>query len=62
MLYPLLRRINWGLVRWARRKYKSLYGHKHRAEQWLAGVNRRQPNLFAHWQLVRPDGWTMGAR
>jgi RNA-directed DNA polymerase len=62
MLYPLLRHINWGLVRWAMRKYKSLYGHKHRAQQWLVGVARRQPNLFAHWRLVRPDGWTMGAR
>jgi RNA-directed DNA polymerase len=62
MLYPLLRHINWGLVRWAMRKYKGLHGHKHRAEQWLVGVARRQPALFAHWRLVKPDGWTVGAR
>lgn len=62
MLYPLLRHINWGLVRWAMRKYKSLDGHKHRTQRWLVDVARRQPNLFAHWQLVRPDGWTVGAR
>lgn len=62
MLYPLLRHINWGLVRWAMRKYKSLRGHKHRAQRWLVGVARRQPALFAHWRLVRPDGWTVGAR
>lgn len=62
MLYPLLRHINWGLVRWAMRKYESLDGHKHRTERWLVNVARRQPDLFAHWQLVRPDGWTVGAR
>jgi len=62
MLYPLLRHINWGLVRWAMRKYKKLYGHKHRAERWLVAVARRQPTLFAHWRLIKPDGWAMGAR
>jgi RNA-directed DNA polymerase len=61
MLYPLLRHINWGLVRWAMRKFKGLHGHKRRAYRWLAGVARRQPDLFAHWRLVRPDGWTVGA-
>jgi hypothetical protein len=61
-LYPLLRHINWGLVRWAMRKFKGLRGHKHRAQRWLVGVARRQPDLFAHWRLVRPDGWAMGAR
>jgi RNA-directed DNA polymerase len=62
MLYPLLRHINWGLVRWAMRKFKGLHGHKHRAQRWLVSVARRQPALFAHWRFVRPDGWTMGAR
>ena len=32
------------------------------ARSWLASVARREPKLFAHWQLgVRPDGWMMGA-
>ena len=62
-LYPLLRRMNEYLVRWAKRKYKRLYGHTRRAKRWLARVARREPTLFAHWRLgVRPDGWTMGAR
>jgi RNA-directed DNA polymerase len=61
MLYPLLRHINWGLVRWAMRKFKGLHGHKRRAYRWLVGVARRQPDLFAHWRFVRPDGWTVGA-
>jgi RNA-directed DNA polymerase len=61
-LYPLFRRMNDYLVRWAKRKYKRLYGHTRRAKRWLARVARREPRLFAHWRLgVRPDGWTMGA-
>ncbi len=63
MLYPVLRRINEYLVRWAMRKYKRLRGHRTRAVEWLAGVARREPNLFAHWRIgMRPDGWTVGAR
>ncbi len=63
MLYPVLRRINEYLIRWAMRKYKRLRGHLTRAVEWLAGVARREPNLFAHWRFgVRPDGWTVGAR
>jgi RNA-directed DNA polymerase len=62
MLYPLLRRINEYLVRWARRKYKRLQRHDRRARRWLVRVARRDPKLFAHWKLgVLPDGWTMGA-
>jgi len=61
-LYPLLRRMNEYLVRWAKRKYKRLHGHTRRAKRWLVRVARREPKLFAHWKLgVRPDGWTMGA-
>jgi len=60
-LCPLLRRINEYLVRWATRKYKRLRGHSRRARRWLVRVARREPKLFAHWRIVRPDGWTMGA-
>jgi RNA-directed DNA polymerase len=60
-LYPVLRHINDGLVRWAMRKYKRLHGHIRRAKAWLAEVARRAPALFAQWKLVRPDGWAMGA-
>ncbi len=63
MLYPLLRRINDKLVRWAMRKFKRLRGHRRRGYQWLASVAGREPALFAHWRFgVRPDGWAMGAR
>lgn len=61
-LHPLLRRINAYLLRWARRKYKRLRTSNARARRWLAGVARRQPGLFAHWQAgAPPDGWAMGA-
>ncbi len=53
MLYRLLRRINEYLVRWAKRKYKSLQRHDRRARRWLVNVARREPKLFAHWRLGR---------
>jgi RNA-directed DNA polymerase len=63
MLDPVLRRINDYLVRWAMWKYKRLRRRPARARRLLAGVARRQPDLFAHWRFgSRPDGWTMGAR
>lgn len=62
MLYPLLRRINEHLVRWACRKYKRLRRREERARELLAGAARRHPELFAHWRFgLKPDGWTMGA-
>ena len=62
MLYPLLRRINEHLVRWACRKYKRLRRRERRAKELLARAARRFPALFAHWRFgIKPDGWTMGA-
>jgi RNA-directed DNA polymerase len=37
----------WG----ARRKYKTLRGHKRRSRRWLAKVSRRESELFVHWRL-----------
>jgi RNA-directed DNA polymerase len=62
MLYPLLRRINDHLVRWAMRKFKRLRRREKRARLFLVSVFRRCPGLFAHWRFgLKPDGWTMGA-
>jgi len=52
-LYPLARRIDEHLVRWAMRKFKRLRGRPDRARAWLHGVQRREPLLFAHWRLSR---------
>lgn len=63
MLYPVLRRINEHLMRWAMRKYKRLKRRERKAKQIFAEIARRSPRLFAHWSFgLKPDGWTMGAR
>jgi RNA-directed DNA polymerase len=56
-----LRRIDEYLVCWAMNKYKRLRGHRKRAWSFLAGVATRQPNLFAHWRIVRPRDRMVGA-
>lgn len=50
-LINVLRAIDFALVHWAQRKYKSLHGRKERAWAWLNGVRTRQPSLFPHWSL-----------
>jgi len=43
------------LMKWAMKKYKKLRGHLQRATHWLGRIARREPNLFAHWQMgMRP--------
>jgi RNA-directed DNA polymerase len=57
-LYPTLHHFDYILARWATRKYKRLRGHKRNAADWLRNIARRQPMLFAHWQLFQPTaGW-----
>src|SRR3954452_8459027 len=51
-VYPLLRRLNAYLRRWAGRKYRRLRTEK-RYRKWLAGLFERQPGLFTHWRVVR---------
>ena len=51
-LYPTLQHFDRILARWATRKYKRLKGHKRNAADWLRRIARRQPMLFAHWQLL----------
>ncbi len=50
-LYPTFRNLNGYLFRWAQQKYKRLRGHTWRTWRWLQSIARRDPNLFAHWQL-----------
>lgn len=52
-LYPTLQHFDRTLARWATRKYKRLRGHKRNAADWLRRIARRQPKLFAHWQLLQ---------
>ena len=55
-LYPLLKRINAYLVRWARNKYKRLGSFK-RVKKWWFRVVDRQPQLFTHWQWTTSFEW-----
>jgi len=50
-LFPVLRKLNRAIIYWARRKYKRLARHRRRAEYWLGRIARREPQLFAHWQM-----------
>jgi RNA-directed DNA polymerase len=60
-LYPIMRQLDRSLARWAYRKYKKLRGHLRRATHWLARISRRDPGLFAHWQMGVRRGSTTGA-
>jgi RNA-directed DNA polymerase len=55
-LYPVLRRINTYLMRWARKKYKRLRGFK-RFKAWWSGIVDRESGLFKHWAWTRDFVW-----
>jgi RNA-directed DNA polymerase len=50
-LHSVLRYFNGALVHWVRRKYKRFERHRRNAEHWLGRLARREPRLFAHWQM-----------
>lgn len=52
-MYPTFQHFDRILAKWAMRKYKKLRGHKRRAQQWITRIARKQPKLFAHWQLLQ---------
>jgi len=49
-LYAMCRHINKALVKWARRKYKSLRRHKIKAAQFVERIAKQSPFMFAHWR------------
>jgi RNA-directed DNA polymerase len=49
----VLRQINEYLIRWAMRKHKRLRHSRRRAVRLLARISRAEPDLFAHWRMVR---------
>jgi RNA-directed DNA polymerase len=44
---PLDRLLAW----WACRKYKRLRGHRIRSYEWVRSLYKRNPNLWAHWEI-----------
>ena len=54
-LYPTFCHLNRTLIKWAMRKYQRFKIHQRRAAYWLGEIARRDPQLFAHWQMgMRP--------
>ena len=51
-LHQAFNPFNLMLAKWAMRKYKRFKGHQRRASRWLLMIRKREPNLFAHWQMV----------
>ena len=49
-LYAMCRHINKALVRWARRKFKTLRRHKIEAIKLVKRIFEQDPCLFAHWR------------
>ena len=60
-MYPSMRHMDRALTRWASRKYKKLRRHRRRAAHWIARISRRDPRLFAHWQMGVRRGSMVGA-
>src|SRR6266851_4879614 len=60
-LYPPMRQLDRSLARWADRKYKKLRRHLRRATHWVARISRRDPKLWAHWQMGVRHGSMAGA-
>ena len=60
-LYPPMRQLDRSLARWADQKYKKLRGHLRRATHWVARISRRDPKLWAHWQMGVRRGSMAGA-
>jgi RNA-directed DNA polymerase len=56
MVIPLCWRVDRHLIHWAKRKYKRLKRSAKHAREWLCGVRKRVPRLFAHWEL-RYTSW-----
>jgi hypothetical protein len=51
-MYPLLRRANAYLRRWAGMKYRRLRPYR-RFWRWWTGLQQRLPDDFAQWRRVR---------
>ena len=51
-LHQAFNPFNLMLAKWAMRKYKRFKGHQRRASRWLLMIRKREPYLFAHWEMV----------
>lgn len=51
-LNSIFRLLNVRLMKWAKRKYKKLKGHSHKAIEWLRKVAKLKPKLLGHWSIA----------
>jgi len=51
-MHSLFQHIDRALERWARRKYKALFGRKRRSVEWLRRVRAAAPGMFHHWKVI----------
>lgn len=61
-LYDSLRRIDFHLRKWARRKFKRFKQKPKVARELLARIIRTKPGLFAHWPLLHAQQPDTGSR
>ena len=50
-LSSVLNPLHYILVKWVRRKYRRFRWCPRRASQWLQRIRKKNPRMFAHWQL-----------
>ncbi len=46
-------RLEFGLAKWAIRKFKRLHRKLMRALRWLSAIAKRESQMFAHWSFRR---------
>jgi group II intron reverse transcriptase/maturase len=56
-MYRIFQHIDRTLERWARRKFKALFGRRRRSAAWLQKMQQATPSLFHHWKVT---GLTVG--
>jgi RNA-directed DNA polymerase len=61
-LYDSLRRIDFHLRKWARRKFKRFKQKPKGAREWLTRIISTKPGLFAHWPLLYAQQLDTGSR
>ena len=52
-MYDLFHALDQLLIRWARYKYKRFYQRPNAARRWLKRIMTGNPDLFAHWRLMK---------
>lgn len=52
VLYQVVNRLDFALIRWARKKFKKLSRSYRKSTEFVARLCKQQPKLFAHWYAL----------